>query len=281
MSVKIKKVLNSSVVLVSRENGDELIALGKGIGYGKRAGMSIPDEAINQWFVPVENINITQIESLLDGISEKVIDISRQIVQYAEKNTAGQLNKTLLFSLIDHINFSLERLSKHMSFKNKLYYEVENYYPDEFKVGEFAVELINDQMKVELPKEEAASIAFHIINAEEDLGDNYDSIRVTRMISEFIRIITNSAKPKLNKQSISYQRLLTHLKFFAERITLGTQLHNEDGTMFDYVSKQYPEAMKVAIKILEFLDKTYHIKVTNEELMYLIIHIQRNMRLKG
>lgn len=280
MSIKIKKVLNSSVVLVKRENGDELIALGKGIGYGKKPGMSVPDEAINQWFVPIENINITQIEDLLDGISDQIIDISRQIVQYAEKTINGKLNKTLLFSLMDHINFSLERLSKNMSFKNKLYYEVENYYPDEFKVGEFAVKLINNEMNVELPKEEAASIAFHIINSEESFGDSYDSMRVTQMISDFIRIITNSTGTKLNKKTISYQRLLTHLKFFSERIALGTQLHSDDSTMFEYVTKQYPDAMKIALKILKFLDKSYHIKVTNEELMYLIIHIQRNIDLK-
>ena len=39
----------------------------------------------------------------------------------------------------------------------------------------------------------------------------------------------------------------------------------------------YPEATKIAIKILEFLEKQYRIKITNEELMYLVIHIHRNM----
>ncbi|WP_300366667.1 CAT RNA binding domain-containing protein [uncultured Subdoligranulum sp.] len=37
----IRKVLNSSVVLVQDESGEESILLGKGIGYGRRPGQSI------------------------------------------------------------------------------------------------------------------------------------------------------------------------------------------------------------------------------------------------
>lgn len=51
--IYIKKVLNSSVVLVDKE-GQEMIALGKGIGYGKKVGDSIADTQIDQVFLPID-----------------------------------------------------------------------------------------------------------------------------------------------------------------------------------------------------------------------------------
>lgn len=54
--IYIKKVLNSSVVLVDKE-GQEMIALGKGIGYGKKVGDSIADTQIDQVFLPIDEKN--------------------------------------------------------------------------------------------------------------------------------------------------------------------------------------------------------------------------------
>ncbi|MFR3430469.1 MAG: CAT RNA binding domain-containing protein [Holdemanella porci] len=48
MNYVIKKVLNSSVVLVSDHENNEFILLGKGIGYGKKVGESIDQSASNQ-----------------------------------------------------------------------------------------------------------------------------------------------------------------------------------------------------------------------------------------
>ena len=39
--MQIRKVLNSSVVLVQEDNGEESILLGKGIGYGRKPGQTI------------------------------------------------------------------------------------------------------------------------------------------------------------------------------------------------------------------------------------------------
>ena len=66
MNYVIKKVLNSSVVLVSDHENNEFILLGKGIGYGKKAGESIDQSALNQMFVPVENTKSKQFEELMD-----------------------------------------------------------------------------------------------------------------------------------------------------------------------------------------------------------------------
>lgn len=90
-------------------------------------------------------------------------------------------------------------------------------------------------------------------------------------------IINMNHNTNLNQNTMSYQRLLTHVKFFAERILRGQQLDSDDSEMYDHVISSYPDAVKVAIQIMDFLNKTYRIKITNEEMTYLVIHIQRNL----
>ncbi|WP_436970000.1 PRD domain-containing protein [Lactobacillus helveticus] len=40
--------------------------------------------------------------------------------------------------MMDHIKFSLDRYREGITFKNKLYWEVRSYYPDEFEIEEWS-----------------------------------------------------------------------------------------------------------------------------------------------
>lgn len=100
------------------------------------------------------------------------------------------------------------------------------------------------------------------------------------MTDEIIRLIVVLTGHEPDTTKLSYRRLVTHVKFFAERVLTNQQLNGDgdDRVMYDHVLTQYKDATSLAIKVLEFLDKQYGIKVTSEELMYLIVHINRNMR---
>ena len=50
--MRISKVLNSSVVLVQDDSGEESILLGKGIGYGRRPGQVIDRQPSDRVFIP-------------------------------------------------------------------------------------------------------------------------------------------------------------------------------------------------------------------------------------
>lgn len=269
----IEKVLNSSVVLAQNRN-EEVIILGKGIGYGKKRGEIVTEDQVSRVF---RSGSATELEKMLADVDPKVVDVSTRIVTLVEARFPDTA-QNLLVSLIDHISFALKRLKAGMIFENKLYYDVQTYYPDEFALGSQAVAIINEAFNIELPKMEAASIAFHIADARNAKDTDYDSMKITKMTDEIIRLIVvlTGHEPDITK--LSYRRLVTHVKFFAERILTNQQLNGDDRVMYDHVLAQYKDATSLAIKVLEFLDKQYGIKVTSEELMYLIVHINRNMR---
>ncbi|MHC3377447.1 PRD domain-containing protein [Ligilactobacillus equi] len=272
MAYVIKKVLNSSVVLATDETNQEFILLGKGIGYGKKRGQEVMKEHITQVFTQQDK---GQLEELLAGISPQVIDVATSIVELVKKQFPD-IQSNLLVSLIDHIDFALKRLEKGLIFENKLYYDVQVYYPEEFNLGVKARELINEYFNINLPQAEAASLAFHIADARNKSETSYDSMKISKITDEILHLFAIISGNKINRESLSYRRLLTHTKFFVERLITNAQLDGTDRIMYDHVLESYPKSTKMAIKILEYLDKQYHYKVTSEELMYLIIHIQRN-----
>lgn len=277
MSYKIKKVLNSSVVLSVNDSGAETIVLGKGIGYGKKRGEIVPNEDINQLFVPLENEQQNQVLELLQEITPEIVNITTEIISYAKSKLNTELSQHLSFTLMDHIDFAIQRYKEDMNIQNKLYWEVQNYYPDEFAVSEVAVNLINERFDIELPKAEIANISFHIINAEKEDIDEYDSLKVTELVDDVINLIRYQLKNKLKTSSISYQRLITHVKYFADRLLSNKQLSDPDDTLIMHLQKKYPEANKMANQVCVFIQRKYNIQVSDEEFSFLVVHIERNI----
>ena len=60
---------------------------------------------------------------------------------------------------------------------NRLYWEIKNYYTDEFRAAEQALRLLKEKYQIELPEEEASNIAFHLINAQSNTEENQDGLK--------------------------------------------------------------------------------------------------------
>lgn len=66
--------------------------------------------------------------------------------------------------------------------------------------------------------DEAAFIAMHIVSAELNAQNITDVNQITELINTVLQIVRIHFKIDLNEESISYERFLTHLKFFAARV---------------------------------------------------------------
>ena len=257
MPLIIKKVLNSSVVLAEDITHSESIILGKGIGYGAKKGQVIPQSDVYQFFVPIQSEQQSQIMALLDQISPEVVNVTTEIVQHANEKLKQTLTTRLSFALMDHIDFVLQRLKNGMNIQNKLYWEVQTYYPEEFSVSQKAISLINERFNVELPKEEVANIAFHIINAEQDNDEDYDSLKITELVDDVVNLVRYQAKKDLSSGSISYQRLITHVKFFANRLFKDRKPDGSDDIMTLHLQNKYTVEIRVANYICAFIQRKY------------------------
>lgn len=275
--ISIKKVLNSSVVLVEN-NGKEMIALGKGIGFGKKPGDQIPDEQVDKIFLEVEEQKSVQIVELVGEIPFEFFEVTRDIIAEAENQLGKKLNSNLYLTLTDHLHFAVERAQQGLTVANRLYWEIKSYYPQEFQVGQRALELLNEKYAIELPKEEASNIAFHLINAQSEDTENGDGFKYAKMIGGIVNMVRYSIQKEIDTNSIHYTRFITHVRFFVERYYSDGLLEDTEGELYRQMWTLYPSAMETATKVKEYIEKVYQATIPDEEIVYLGVHINRLMK---
>lgn len=273
--MKISKVLNSSVVLTVDDNGEESILLGKGIGYGRKAGEEIVRQPSDRVFIPLSNPDAQRMIELFASIPAEYLDITQDLVREAEAQLGAKLSPHIYLMLTDHLHFAVERQQKGMVVSNRVFWEIKNFYRKEFAVGQRALALMKERLGVELPEEEAANVAFHIVNARQDAAAQYDAMQAAKLMGNLSSIVTYTMHCPLDTESLHYTRFISHLQFFTERFFSGKLLTSEDDFLYQKMDEAYPGAISCAEKIRTYVLHTYNVMLPNEEIAYLALHIAR------
>ena len=272
---QIKKVLNSSVILVSDEQEKEYIILQKGIGYGRKPGEKVELSEESQIFVPLSSTDRNQFLELLKEIPAAYLELSQKIVAYAENQLHTKLNEHIYLALTDHLHFAVERFKEKVVITNRVFWELKTFYPKEYQIGLYALEIVREKLGIDLPEEEAANVAFHIVNAQKDEDVQYDAMRAAKLIGKIVTLVTYLMKCQPDKESIHYSRFISHLQYFAERFFSDRMLDSPDDFLYEQIEKGYPKALNCAERVRTLVLKEYDKAITNEEVVYLAVHIQR------
>lgn len=272
--MKIEKVLNNNVI-VSIKDKQEVIVMGRGIAFHKRAGDDINEEQIEKIFTLEDEDMTKKFKTLISDIPIEYMELTEKIINYAKIQLGKKLNDSIYISLTDHIHFAIERYKNNLPIKNGLLWETKQLYKEEFEIGIEALNMICDQFNVILPEDEAAFIALHIVNAQlnEDMTNIVD---MTKVIQDILTIVKYHFKMEFDENSLNYYRFITHLKFFAHRLVKGTHYNNEnEDDLLNVIKNKYPDAYKCSEKIKKFVENQYKYELTEEEMLYLTIHIER------
>ena len=79
----------------------------------------------------------------------------------------------------------------------------------------------------------------------------------------------------LNSETLSYQRIVTHLQYFAQRFLSETLTDEPDEFLFALIQSKYPKAFQAVQRINDFLITRYARPIGESEMIYLTIHIER------
>ncbi|MCI1966488.1 MAG: PRD domain-containing protein [Oscillospiraceae bacterium] len=272
--MRILKVINNNVVSASDTSGHEIVVMGRGIGFQKKTGQNIADDKIEKVFRMDDQKSADRLKMLLADIPLEHIQVSSKIIDYTNGHINKKLNKNIYITLTDHISFAIERYKQGLNFSNPLLYEVKVFYKSEFAIGMYALNLIKSCVGIELPKDEAASIALHIVNAEYNAQIG-EMMGITKLIRNILDIIRNYFNIEINEQSLDFERFMTHLKFFVFRIYKNERIQTEDIGFKEIMQKQFAPEYQCSKKIAEYIKAEYHHEIQDEELIYLAVHIKR------
>lgn len=272
----IKKIINTSFVLVD-DDGIDKIVMGKGIGFHKKRGDAIEPEEIQHIFSPAIDTSINNYIKLVEEIPEVYFALAKEIISIVQEELQIELDNKIFIGLTDHIYYAIERHNKGIVLQNRLLWEIKAFHKKEFAIGCKAIALINDKIGVQLNEEEAGNIAYYIVTASAHHPNMESTIQSIALLKDIISIINLSFHGSLQVDSLSYQRMITHLQFFIQRLQENKVLTGNDTIMFEIYKERYPECYRCVGKIREHIKKQMGIDIGIDEQLYLLIHIVRNI----
>ena len=271
--MQIAKVLNNNVVVVLDEHRREQVVMGRGLAFQKRVGDLLDETKIEKIFALQSDELVGRLGELLSQIPLEVMTTCDRIIERARERL-GPLQESIYITLTDHCHFAIERQKNGVALRNVLLWEIKRLYPKEFMLGQEARALIAKRLGVELAEDEAGFIALHLVTGQLN-SEMPEVMHVTRVMREILQLVKYQLRLEYNEESLSYQRFVTHLKFFAQRMLTRTVVEDDDASLHSAVKDNYAKAWKCAETVALHLQNSYQRSLTTEEIMFLAIHIER------
>ncbi len=273
-NIIIEKVINNNIISAYEKSGAEVIVMGRGIGFKKKQGEMVPADQISKIFRIKSRTLTEQFKELLANMPLERVRISDEIISHAKDHLKLKLNQSIYVTLTDHINFAIERVSQGIEPQNALLWEIKRFYPQEFQLGIYALELIQDRLDILLPEDEAGFIALHFVNAEYGT-DIRDAVKFPNQMQAIVDIVERDLGILLDESSLHYERFMTHIKFLIQRIYRKELLSSEDRELSLLMQRKYPREYQCSVKVAEYIMQATGSRLSEEEIMYLSVHIRR------
>lgn len=208
-------------------------------------------------------------------LSPRETETVLEIIEHGQPVLGIVFDSSLYISLADHLNYTLQRSRKNLTIQNPLSLEIRKFFPKEYQVGRDAIKIVFEKLGILLPEEEVSSIALHFINAQKDSGMIEKNYQISKIVTDILGIVRLYYGTIADKDSISYNRFVTHIQYFAQCVLNGVMQGKNDSFLYEQVKLNYPQAFSFSEKIKNYVENTFYFPMSRDEQVYITIHIQR------
>ena len=267
----ILRILNNNALLAEEKgDGSERILLGKGIGFGKRAGDEVTIDEGVQVYTPVVREEQHSAIHAVNAIDPVYIETAGKIIEAAEK-VFDSINGDILLPLADHLAFAARRERENIFLSNPFIPDIKILFGKEYAVALESRSIIEEMTGYRISDDEAGFIALHIHSGLSDEVVS-ETLKATQLIDESMQIIEEHLEKEMQKEALNYIRLMSHLYYMVVRTKTGEAVNID---LNEFVQEKYPEAMKIAALICDNMAEKLERQIMQEEVGFLAIHIQR------
>ena len=272
---RVRKALNhNTLIAISMENNQEYLLIGKGIGFGKKVSerFEIPENIECSVYSLQEQTERGKAMELIKGIEPVYLEIAGKVLAKSEE-VFGKIDKNILFPMADHIAFAVQRIRANEQISNPLTDDIRTLFHMEYKTAECVKDILLEMLQVEIDEHEIGYIALHIHSAIEDENVAL-SMQIAMAVRECIRMIEEETGQTIDVMSLSYNRLMNHIRYMVARSIKGEKLKLN---MNDYMSVKFPKSFWMATEVCKQLEKQLHrtSPLDEVEIGYLAMHIER------
>ncbi|AKP02640.1 PRD domain-containing protein [Companilactobacillus pabuli] len=281
----IRQILNNNLLLAEDSNHTEKLIWGRGIGFSNKKNQAYELQKSDKVYTMQSSSHnskfMDQFNQLLEKVPYEYFKVTSKIIDIAKEYTGNEYDDFLLITLTDHIYFSVGRMKDGIYIGNPFLNDLRVLYEKEYGAAKAGLKYIEEISNLKMPDDEAGFIAIHLIESKINHNDDSGVIK-TEILLQRIEEISDlvSSKIRLDKNSVSYNRFLIHLKYLLVRWSLGTE--NTDDELSDYEAKLYREMIrknrklkKVLEIVVNYFQNEMNFTLDTSEKLYLALHIKR------
>lgn len=268
---RVKKALNNNTLIaIGDKDNREYLLIGKGIGFGKKVSQRIEAPQECTIYSLHEHTDRGSAMELVKDMDPVFLEIAEQVLKEGER-VFGKIDWNILFPMADHIAFAVKRIQNGEQINNPLTGDIRALFHMEYNTAECIRPILKDRLGVEIDEHEVGYVALHIHSAIENENVAL-SMQIAGAVRECIQLVEEKTGKTIDVMSLTYNRLMNHVRYMAARVTKGEPLKLD---MNDYMSEQFPDAFRLASIVCLHLSKYLKKKMDEVEIGYLAMHIQR------
>lgn len=269
----IDKVLNNNVLIANHPSYEEVVLIGKGIGFNRKRGDFIETESVEKLFVLKNEKEQQNYIKLLPFIDNELLEVIISAIGLIKQRTNSHLDEHIHVALTDHLMFAITRARKGMEISNPFLVETKTLYRHEYEIATEVVQLINEKTSANLPGGEIGFIALHIHSAM--TNKNLSEVNQhSQLVGRLVNMVEEQFDIIIDKESIDYMRLVRHLRFTIERVIKEEKVDEPEKISF-LLKQEYPVCYNLSWKLIKVMQQTLKMKVFDAEAVYLTMHLQR------
>ena len=246
--------------------------MGKGIAFGKKPGQRVEPAEDTRIYSLTELTERGNARAIVQGVSPVSLELASAVLDQAEKEF-GKIDRSIVFPMADHLDFAIRRIQNGEQISNPLTDDIRIMFYKEYKVAACIRELLKERLQIDIDEHEIGYIALHVHSAivEENVSQ---AMEVARAVRDSISLVENVTGHKIDVMSLSYNRLMNHIRYMVARAVNGEKLKMN---INDYMSVKFPEAFQAAKKICEEMEASLKLPMEDIEVGYLAMHMERMM----
>lgn len=270
---RVKKSLNNNVLIALDDQEKEVVLIGNGIGFHYKKKDMVDAQKVEKMFVLRDQQEQKQYKQLIPNVDEALLHSIISAIDLIRKRSDVMLNESVHVALTDHILFAVNRVMKGLEIKNPFLAETKTLYPCEYEIASEIVDFMNQRLDVHLPEGEIGFIALHVHSAISNKKLS-DINKYSQLVTQFVKIIEEQLKIKVDKDGVEYIRLVRHIRYTIERVLKGETV-NEPVKIASLLKKEYPTCYNLAWKLIKIMQQTLKKPIYEAEAVYLTMHLQR------
>ena len=268
---RIKKILNhNSIIGIGTEDNKEYLVLGKGIAFGKKVNEQVERRQEDTMYSIQEYTERGKAEDIIQSVSPECLELANEVLNRAEQEF-GKIDRSILFPMADHIEFAVKRIQNQEQISNPLTEDIRILFYKEYKVAQCIEPLLMEKLHIKIDEHEIGYIALHVHSAIEDEKVS-QAMQMARAVRECISLVEQQTGKKIDILSLSYNRLMNHVRYMIARGLNGEKLKVN---MNDYMKVKFPQAFQLAEQLCREMKQSLKLVWDDVEVGYLAMHIER------